>query len=152
MAENLGVKNAKWDKEDGYFVPRDCYNSYFYIVEDPTTTIADKFVLHGEDFLQYLDGGSALHANLEEHLTMDQYKQVLNAAIKTGCSYFTFNIPNTICNSCGHISKHKMDRCEVCGSEDIDYATRVIGYLKRVSKFSEARQEEANKRFYDNRV
>ncbi|VEI46777.1 anaerobic ribonucleoside triphosphate reductase [Actinobacillus equuli] len=33
-AENLGVKNAKWDKEDGYFVPRDCYNSYFYVVED----------------------------------------------------------------------------------------------------------------------
>lgn len=149
-AENLGVKNAKWDKEDGYFVPRDCYNSYFYIVEDPTTTIADKFVLHGEDFLQYLDGGSALHANLEEHLTMDQYKKILNAAIKTGCSYFTFNIPNTICNSCGHISKHKLNRCEVCGSEDIDYATRVIGYLKRVSKFSEARQKEASKRFYDN--
>mgnify|MGYP002040243511 FL=1 len=33
-AENLGIKNAKWDKEDGYFVPRDCYNSYFYVVED----------------------------------------------------------------------------------------------------------------------
>lgn len=28
-AENVGVKHAKWDREDGYFVPRDCYNSYF---------------------------------------------------------------------------------------------------------------------------
>ena len=27
-AENVGVKHAKWDKADGYFVPRDCYNSY----------------------------------------------------------------------------------------------------------------------------
>ena len=27
-AENVGVKHAKWDKEDGYIVPRDCYNSY----------------------------------------------------------------------------------------------------------------------------
>ncbi|HRN15926.1 MAG TPA: anaerobic ribonucleoside-triphosphate reductase, partial [Xylanibacter oryzae] len=25
-AENVGVKHAKWDKEDGYLVPRDCYN------------------------------------------------------------------------------------------------------------------------------
>ena len=33
-AENLGVKNAKWDRADGLFVPRDCYNSYFYAVED----------------------------------------------------------------------------------------------------------------------
>ena len=33
-AENVGVKHAKWDREDGYVVPRDCYNSYFYVVED----------------------------------------------------------------------------------------------------------------------
>ena len=32
-AENVGIKHAKWDKEDGFVVPRDCYNSYFYIVD-----------------------------------------------------------------------------------------------------------------------
>ena len=37
-AENLGVKNAKWDKADGYKVSRECYNSYFYVVEDEETT------------------------------------------------------------------------------------------------------------------
>ena len=30
-AENVGVKHAKWDREDGYFVPRDCYNSYISV-------------------------------------------------------------------------------------------------------------------------
>ena len=147
-AENLGVKNAKWDKEDGYFVPRDCYNSYFYKVEDETCNLIDKFILHGNKLTQYLDGGSALHANLEEHLTKEQYKQLQNVAIKTGCSYYTYNIPNTICNDCGHISKHKLNKCPKCGSENIDYATRVIGYLKRVSKFSEARIKEAKERYY----
>ena len=148
-AENLGVKNAKWDKEDGYFVPRDCYNSYFYIVEDEGTNTVDKFILHGDKLTKYLDGGSALHANLSEHLTKDQYKVLMLDAIKTGCSYFTFNIPNTICNDCGHISKHRMDHCEKCGSKNIDYLTRVIGYLKRISAFSEARQKEAKKRYYE---
>ena len=148
-AENLGVKNAKWDKEDGYFVPRDCYNSYFYIVEDDGTNTVDKFILHGNKLTKYLDGGSALHANLSEHLTKEQYKILMLDAIKTGCSYFTFNIPNTICNDCGHISKHRMDHCEKCGSTNIDYLTRVIGYLKRVSAFSEARQKEAAKRYYE---
>lgn len=147
-AENLGVKNAKWDKEDGYFVPRDCYNSYFYKVEDETCNLIDKFILHGNKLTQYLDGGSALHANLEEHLTKEQYKQLQNVAIKTGCSYYTYNIPNTICNDCGHISKHKLNKCPKCGSENLDYATRVIGYLKRVSKFSEARIKEAKERYY----
>ena len=147
-AENLGVKNAKWDKEDGYFVPRDCYNSYFYLVEDEGTNTVDKFILHGEKLTKYLDGGSALHANLNEHLTKEQYKVLLLDAIKTGCSYFTFNIPNTICNKCGHISKHYLKECPECHSTDIDYLTRIIGYMKRVSNFSMARQEEAARRFY----
>lgn len=148
-AENLGVKNAKWDREDGYFVPRDCYNSYFYIVEDEGTNIVDKVILHGEKLTKYLDGGSAAHLNLSEHLTVEQYKVLMQDAIKTGCSYFTFNIPNTICNECGHISKHRMDHCEKCGSTNIDYLTRIIGYLKRVSAFSEARQKEEKKRYYE---
>jgi ribonucleoside-triphosphate reductase len=149
-AENLGVKNAKWDKEDGYFVPRDCYNSYFYIVEDTKSNLLDKFILHGDKLTKYLDGGSALHANLEEHLTKQQYLQLLNVAIQTGCSYFTFNIPNTACNDCGYVSKHKLAKCPKCGSSNLDYITRVIGYLKRVSSFSEARQTEEKKRYYDN--
>jgi len=147
-AENLGVKNAKWDKEDGYFVPSECYNSYFYKVEDESCNIVDKFILHGAKLTRYLDGGSALHGNLAEHLTKDQYEHLLKTAIRTGCSYFTFNIPNTICNECGYISKHKLSKCPKCGSENLDYITRVIGYLKRVSRFSEERQKEADKRFY----
>ena len=147
-AENLGVKFAKWDKKDGYDVPRDCYNSYFYIVEDEGTNILDKFKLHGRNFTGKLDGGSALHMNLEEHLTHDQYAQLLRYAIKQGCNYFTFNIPNTVCNNCGHISKHKLEKCPKCGSEDIDYATRIIGYLTLVSRWSQERKEEHSRRFY----
>lgn len=149
-AENLGVKNAKWDKEDGYFSPRDCYNSYFYKPEDETCSIIDKIVLHGSSTTQWLDGGSAAHINLNEHLSKEQYKKLMLIAIKAGCSYFTFNVPNTICNDCGNISKHRFESCPSCGSENIDYVTRIIGYLKRVSKFSEARQIEESKRFYWN--
>ena len=39
-------------------------------------------------------------------------------------------------------------KCEKCGSDNLDYATRIIGYLKRVSKFSDARIKEAKIRFY----
>lgn len=147
-AENLGVKHANWDRKDGYVVPRDCYNSYFYAVEDTSLTILDKFKLHGEEYVKYLDGGSALHMNLEEHLTKDQYRNLLKVAAANGTNYFTFNIPNTICNDCGHIDKRYLHECPKCGSKNIDYATRIIGYLKRISNFSEARQKEASKRYY----
>ena len=147
-AENVGVKHAKWDKEDGYFVPRDCYNSYFYIVEDENTNVIDKFKLHGKKYIEHLTGGSALHCNLDEHLSFEQYKQLLKVAAKEGCNYFTFNIPNTICNDCGTIDKRYLKKCPKCGSENVDYITRVIGYIKRVSNFSSARQKEAAKRYY----
>ena len=147
-AENVGVKHAKWDKEDGYFVPRDCYNSYFYIVEDENTNVIDKFKLHGKKYIEHLTGGSALHCNLDEHLSFEQYKQLLKVAAKEGCNYFTFNIPNTICNDCGTIDKRYLKKCPKCGSENVDYSTRVIGYIKRVSNFSSARQKEAAKRYY----
>ena len=147
-AENLGVKHANWDRKDGYFVPRDCYNSYFYAVEDTSLTIFDKFKLHGKEYVKYLDGGSALHMNLEEHLSKEQYRQLLRVAAIEGCNYFTFNIPNTICNECKHIDKRYLHECPKCGSKNIDYATRIIGYLKRISNFSEARQKEASKRYY----
>lgn len=147
-AENVGVKHAKWDREDGYFVPRDCYNSYFYVVEDDSLNIIDKFKLHGAPYIEHLTGGSALHMNLEEHLSKAQYAQLLKVAAKEGCNYFTFNIPNTLCNDCGHIDKRYLKECPHCHSKNVDYMTRIIGYLKRVSNFSQARQEEASRRFY----
>ena len=147
-AENVGVKHAKWDAEDGYFVPRNCYNSYFYRVEDHSLTILDKFKLHGAPYIEHLTGGSALHMNLEEHLSEPQYRQLLRVAAQEGCNYFTFNIPNTICNDCGHIDKRYLHECPHCHSKNVDYLTRIIGYMKRVSNFSVPRQEEAHRRFY----
>ena len=147
-AENVGVKHARWDREAGYFVPRDCYNSYFYIVEDPNTDIIEKFRLHGRRYIEHLTGGSALHMNLDEHLGEAQYRQLLRVAAKEGCNYFTFNIPNTLCNECGHIDKRHLKECPHCHSHNVDYLTRVIGYLKRVSNFSVDRQKEAARRYY----
>lgn len=147
-AENVGVKHAKWDREDGYVVPRDCYNSYFYVVEDTKTNVIDKFRLHGKKYIEHLTGGSALHCNLEEHLSKEQYRQLLRVAAVEGCNYFTFNIPNTVCNECGTIDKRYLHECPKCQSENVDYLTRIIGYMKRVSNFSAARQKEAAQRFY----
>ena len=147
-AENVGVKHAKWDREDGYRVPRDCYNSYFYRVEDDSLNLIDKFRLHGARYIAHLTGGSALHANLEEHLSQAQYRQLLRVAAQEGCNYFTFNIPNTVCNECGHIDKRYLHECPHCHSKNVDYMTRIIGYLKRVSNFSQPRQEEAARRYY----
>ncbi|MDR1026969.1 MAG: hypothetical protein LBL46_00965, partial [Rickettsiales bacterium] len=151
-AENLGVKNAKWDKEAGYFSPRDCYNSYFFRSEDAEISIIDKMRLHGREVVQYLDGGSACHLALDEYPTKEACKKLIRLAIKTGCNYFCTNIKITCCEDCGVIDKRTLPRCPKCGSENISYATRIIGYLKKVRSFSKDRQREEGLRYYHKAV
>ena len=148
--ENLSNKNYNWDKKDGYYVsPKHVmYSSYFFNPEDTELSLLDKMKLHGENFVKYLDGGQAAHLNINEHLSFDQYRQLLRVASEYGCSYFTFNCKNTVCNDCGYISKDTLDVCPKCGSHNVDYLTRIIGYLKRVSSFNEARQVEEHMRSY----
>lgn len=151
-AENLGVKNAKWDKADGLSVKRDIYNSYMYIVEDNNLSIFDKMEIHGGKIIDSLDGGSALHFNNDERLTKEQYVKILEALVKTGCNYFCENVPKTICKDCGYIHPNNTDNCVKCGSVNIEKATRVIGYLKKIKDFSYDRQIEAKQRYYHDKI
>ena len=150
-AENLAAKNYKWDKKDGYWVSpnRNLYSSYFYNPEDAEISVLDKFKLHGNQYVKFLDGGVALHENLQESLSKQQYRDLMKVAAREGCNYFTYNVRNTVCNDCGYISKHTLDVCPHCGSKNLDYLTRVIGYLKRISSFAEPRQIEAKRRAYN---
>lgn len=148
--ESLGVKFARWDKEMGYFSPRDCYNSYFYVVEDESIDIVDKFVLHGKEIVQYLDGGSALHLNMQEHPSKEGYVNLLRLAARVGCNYWTTNVMSTCCEEpgCKFINKKTVETCVKCGSKNISHATRVIGYLKKVDSYSKERKAEHTRRHY----
>jgi ribonucleoside-triphosphate reductase len=150
--ENLSNKNYKWDKKDGYYVsPKHImYSSYFFNPEDESLSVLDKMKLHGKDFVKWCDGGQASHINLDHHLSKEQYRKLLMVAAEEGCSYFTYNVRQSVCNDCGFISKDTLDTCPKCGSKHIDYLTRIIGYLKRVSSFNEARQIEEGMRSYTN--
>ena len=147
--EGLGVKLYEHDKKDGYWVPEDqnLYNCYFYNPWD-NTSILDKFTLHGKQVAPYCDGGQALHANLDAHLSKEQYLKLIDFAIEEGTNYFTFNIPISECKKCGHVVNAPVEKCPKCGSENIDYWTRIIGYLRPVSAFSNPRKIEQKKRVY----
>lgn len=149
-AEQLSSRNYNWDKEDGYWVNpnRNLYNSYIYLADDEKTSILDRIRLHGKRYTGLMDGGVGCHNNLSEHLSEEQYTKVLEYAIKEGCSYYTFNVPNTECLSCGHIEKIPVEKCPVCGSTNLTHWVRVIGYLRPVRFFDKYRREEEKTRVY----
>ena len=150
-AESLAIKNYNWDKKDGYEVPknRNLYASYIFIPSDPSLSVLDKMKMHGKDYIgDYLDGGSAAHINLSEHLSYIQYKHLLEFAAKVGCQYFTFNVPNSECDDCGFITKVPITECPKCGSKNISLYDRVIGYLTKIKNWSQGRQIEQKTRIY----
>ena len=149
-AEELGIKNYNWDKADGYWVPenRNLYNSYIYDAHDPNTSILDRFVLQGGEIAKAVSGGQAVHCNLDAHLSKEQYLKLMKFAVEQGTNYFTFNIPNTSCNDCGKIYKQPLTKCPNCGSEHMTQWTRVIGFLRPLTAFSQGRYIEAQKRIY----
>ena len=153
-AESLASKNYNWDKKDNYWIPsnRNLYNSYFFLQNDTNISVLDKMYLHGNSTYQYTDGGSACHINLEEHLSKEQYLKLIDYAIKEGTSYFTFNIPNSMCENCGYITKHSIVECPKCHSKNISQYTRIIGYLRPIKLFSIDRQIEAGTRVYNKNI
>ena len=151
-AESASIKLYNRDAKDGYWVPEDTnlYASYIFKPNDIEISILDRIKLHGSNFASdKLDGGSAAHLNLEEHLSVEQYRKVLNFAAKEECKYLTFNVPNSECDECGFITKHPIDKCPKCGSTKITYYDRVIGYLTAIKNWSEGRQKEQKTRVYD---
>lgn len=146
-AESLGVKNYNWDKSDGYYVPEDenLYNSYIYDAHDDTSVL-DKIAMQGGQIAKSIDGGQASHINLEDNLDKEQYTKLLGYAVQVGNSYITFNVPQTQCDDCGYIAKHPFKKCPKCGSEKVTPWLRIVGYLRPIKAWSEARQIEGLKR------
>lgn len=148
-AESLGVKNYNWDKADGYYVPDaiNLYNSYIYDAHDDTS-ILDKIAMQGGQIAKSIDGGQASHLNLQDNLDKQQYAKLLEYAVQVGNSYITFNVPQTQCDDCGFIAKHPFDTCPECGSQHVTQWTRIIGYLRPIKAWSEARQQEGSHRMF----
>ena len=150
-AESLAIKNYNWDRDDGYEVPQDrnLYASYIFIPSDKNISVLQKMIMHGKDFIgEYLDGGSACHIGLQEHLSVEQYRKLLQYAGEVGCQYFTFNVPNCECDDCGFIAKQPFNKCPKCGSTKISLYDRVIGYLTKIKNWSTGRQIEQKTRIY----
>ena len=124
------------------------YNCYFYNPWD-NTSVLNKFILHGSKISKFCDGGQAAHINLNEHLSKEQYLKLIDFAIVNGTNYFTFNIPMSECQECKHIVNAPIHKCPICGSDKITYWTRIIGYLRPVTAWGNARNKEFSRREYN---
>ncbi|MFA4870919.1 MAG: anaerobic ribonucleoside-triphosphate reductase [Pedobacter sp.] len=101
-----------------------------------------------EDFFDILDGGNIHHIFLNEWnsdpIGLKEFAMGIIRNTKIG--YFAFTKVLTQCKSCFHVEHGKIDKCPQCNGTDIDYVSRVTGYLSNVSSWNAAKQQEFHDR------
>ena len=140
-AESMAVRFATVDKTlfnfgDDYY--KLYANQHVPLWEDKT--IFERLEIAGK-YDQLLTGGSIVHLNIDGDTTPQQNFKLIDHAVHCGTEHFAINKCYTICNDCGEVMKHKTDKCEKCGSTNLDYILRIIGYFVRVSAFGKVRRE-----------
>lgn len=86
------------------------------------------------NFQSYATGGSVLHIFLGERLTLEQKKNLVESLTKLPLQYFTLTTVLTTCNECKAKMFEKTNICRKCGSADVTFWTRPVGYFRPVMR------------------
>jgi ribonucleoside-triphosphate reductase len=95
-------------------------------------------------FFPIVDGGNIFHIWLGESapdpvgLRRLAWKIIKNTQI----GYFAFTKDYTICLNCHSVESGLHDRCERCGSMDVDHYSRITGYYNAVSGWNAGKKQE----------
>lgn len=88
------------------------------------------------EFQGYATSGSILHHFIYEKVSPEILANHLKNLFKKPINYITFTPTMVTCMSCKtkYTEKNAPDKCEICDSKDLAYFSRVIGYVKMISR------------------
>ncbi len=119
------------------------YTNGTHVPVSADCTLIDRLRIE-EDFFDILDGGNIHHIFLAENFPDPKgLKEFTMGIIKnTKIGYFDFTKILTACNDCSHIAQGKNNNCLNCGSNNIDYISRITGYMSNLKSWNEAKKQE----------
>lgn len=123
------------------------YTNGTHLAPDSGIEITEKLRIESK-FFPVLDGGNIAHIWLGERNPDPEglYEFGMNLAKNTQTGYFAFTRDFTVCRSCGSTSPGICKNCEKCESDDIDYMSRITGYLSNVSAWNAGKRQELKDR------
>lgn len=139
-AESMAVRLAKADRilfgEEK--VPYKLYANQF-IPLWKEASIWKKMMKDGY-YNQLITGGGIVHAQIGERVTPKQAKSIIEFSIKSGCEHFALNAVYSVCDH-GHTTFGKQKTCPICGSQNVDHYTRVVGFFTKVENWNPVRRD-----------
>ena len=141
--ESIAYRLANVDKELGYNKDYDVdlySNQYLPLIAN--ANIYDRFKIQGK-LDKLTSGGSILHLNIHDgaELTSLHIKKLINAALKTGTTYFAVNRVFVKCEN-DHMAISNNGACPICKGKILEQYTRVVGFVVPVKSWSPVRQEK----------
>jgi len=146
--ENAGVKLARHDLKYGkrfntdIFVQGDIESGEVYTTSGCMLPFSEEDfteqIENAGEFQGYGTSGSILHQFLESKIEPKKIDEHIVNLFKKPIIYTTLSPTMTSCMSCGQqlvaTDGANIDKCPVCGSDDIATFSRVIGYTKMISR------------------
>lgn len=94
-----------------------------------------------------LTGGGMTFLNFDAELTPEQSLDIHKRMMKKGFTgQFCINYGFSQCGDCLTVKNGEIKSCPKCNSENMDYYTRVVGYLAKKKNACESKQSEINVR------
>jgi len=119
------------------------YTNGTHVPVSAACSLIDRLKIE-EDFFDILDGGNIHHIFLSEYNS--DYKGLkefaMNVIKNTKIGYFSFTKILTACKDCYHVEQSKLDSCTLCNSKNVDYISRITGYLSNLQSWNEAKKQE----------
>ena len=138
--ENTCVKLAVKDKVLGFNNQYKMYSNQF-IPLSKRCNIFDRVKLSGA-YDSQCSGGSIMHITIDSKVSKETMKDFVISTLGAGVKYFAFNYKINQCKDCSHIFVGEHEVCPDCGSKELEKFTRVVGFLTKISQWSQTRQEE----------
>jgi len=134
------------------------YSNGTHLAVDAPVTLNKKVEIEGR-FFGVLKGGNIFHVFLDDVAPMlraselgtgeihpsyvdDAMEFVFKIFRETPINYLAITKDSTICDDCNSITPGVNEKCPNCGSTNVDFFSRITGYLEPISQWNAAKKQE----------
>jgi len=102
-----------------------------------------------QKFFPLLNGGNMFHVWLGDASPDPEalYKLTKRITTKSNIGYFAYTKDLTICSDCGKVTSPIFEKCPYCGSNKVEWWSRVTGYYQAVSGWNKGKKQELMDRY-----
>ncbi len=108
----------------------------------------DKINLE-QKFFPLLNGGNMLHIWLGDASPDPEalYKLTKRITTQSNIGYYAYTKDLTVCSGCGKVTSPILENCPYCGSNKVEWWSRVTGYYQAVSGWNNGKKQELLDRY-----